>query len=775
MIGQNISHYKIVEKIGEGGMGVVYKAYDTTLKRHVALKFLPAHLTRDEGARKRFIHEAQAAAALDHPNICSVYEIGQSDDQSFIVMPLLEGQSLRDKLTEGALPVEQALDIAIEVGRGLAKAHGSGIIHRDIKPGNVLLTKDGHAKIVDFGLAKLGTQTKLTKTGMTVGTVAYMSPEQTRGEGVDQRTDVWSLGVMLYEMLAGRLPFRGDADQAVVYSILNEEPEPVSSIRGEVPVALEDVVERALAKDVAKRYQTMDEMLASLETVAEESQLGLTRRRYAALKRLRRRKRLMAGTIAAVVVAIAVILTITFYKSGQAIESIAVLPFENLSGDPDQEYYSLGVTESLINELQKIGALRVTGRTSVMKYRNTGKTLPEVARELDVDAILEGSVIRSGGRLGITARLMRPDPERPLWAESYERDVTDVLVLFSEVARAIADEIQVTLTPRDQERLANVRPVDSVAWGLYLKGLHFYNMSWTKKEPFEKAAEYFQQAVEIDTSYAEAYAMLADCYVWLGYLGALTTDEARTKAEPYLQRALEIDDTLPDAHFVIAGIKHYFDWDWLGAVAAYQRALANDPGLVKARWEYALLLKSLGNFEEAISEAKHALRLEPLHSSANKALGDVYYFARQYEHAIEQYEQMVELDLKKPEAYGMIAAAYEQMGRFEDAVNAYQTAMTLAGKSPEEIAALGNAYHEYGVRGYWTWKLERYKDNPDRAFSAAQYLAQLGDEDQALERLEIAYERRAPSMHDLKVHPRLDPLRENPRFQDLLRRMNFPD
>jgi serine/threonine-protein kinase len=775
MIGQTISHYQIVEKLGEGGMGVVYKAYDTTLKRHVALKFLPAHLTRDEGARKRFIHEAQAAAALDHPNICSVYEIGQSDDRSFIVMPLLEGQSLRDTLTDGALSVEEALDIAVQVGRGLAKAHGSGIVHRDIKPGNVLLTDDRQVKIVDFGLAKLGTQTKLTKTGMTVGTVAYMSPEQTRGEGVDHRTDVWSLGVMLYEMLAGRMPFRGDAEPAVVYSILNEDPAPVTTVRREVPVGLEDVVERALSKDVAKRYPTMDEMLSALETVAEESQLGITRRRYAALKRLRRRKRLLAGAAATVVVAVAVVLITTFFRTGQAIDRIAVLPFENLSGDPEQDLYANGVTEALIKELGKIGTPEVIGRTSVMKFKDTDKTLPEIAGELDVDAIIEGSVLKSGSRLEITAHLTRAHPEGQMWTDSYQRDVTDVLVLLSDVARTIAEEIQVTLTPRDQERLANVSPVDSVAWDLYLKGLHLYNMSWTKPEPFEKAARYFQQAVEIDSDYAEAYAMLADCYLWLGYLGALSWDEARAKSEPYLQRALEIDDMLADAHFVIAGIKHYYDWDWLGAVAAYQRALANDPGLVKARWEYALLLSSIGRFEDAISEAKHALRREPLHPSANMALGTVYYFARRYEQAIEQYEQMVELDLYKPAAYGMIAAAYEQMGKFEDAVNAYQTMMKLAEWPPEQIAALSKAYHEQGIRGYWTWKLKRYKDRPDRAYSAAQYLAQLGDEDQALERLEVAYERHGSSMHDLKVDPRLDPLRDDPRFQDLLRRVNFTD
>jgi TolB-like protein/tRNA A-37 threonylcarbamoyl transferase component Bud32 len=773
VIGQTISHYQIVEKLGEGGMGVVYKAYDTALKRHVALKFLPAHLTRDEQARKRFVHEAQAAAALDHPNICPVYEIGQSDDQSFIVMPLLEGQSLRDKLEDGALPVNEALDVAIQMGRGLAKAHGNGIVHRDVKPGNVLLSEDGQVKIVDFGLAKLGSQTKLTKTGMTVGTVSYMSPEQATGEGVDHRTDVWSLGVMLYEMLAGRLPFRGEAEPAVVYSVLNQDPEPVTSIRWEVPVGLEDVVERALSKDVAKRYQTMDEMLAALETVQEESQLGITRRRYAALKRLRRRKRLLAGAVATMVVAIAAVLIATFYQSGHAIESIAVMPFANLSGDPEQEYYSLGVTESLINELSKIGALTVKSRTSAMKFKDTDKTLPEIAGELDVDAIIVGSVIISGGRLGIKAQLMRANPEGQMWADSFERDVTDVLVLLSEVARTIADEIKVTLTPRDQARLANVGAVDSLAYDLYLQGrYHYYKMT---KEGAEKGIEYFQQAIEADSSYAPAYAMLAAAYEWYSFLGYLPPVETYAKCVALIEKALEIDDSLAEAYMALAGVKGCFLWDWEGGETQFERSFELDPDAADAHCEYSWLLMATGRTEEAFAEAGRCLELDPLWYTSNWVMAKMYGLARQYDRALAQVQRMVEMEPNDWRPYWELAAVYERLGEYEDAIEARRRAMTLNGAPPERIAAMDSACSESGAEGYWRWELKRlegqYEAHP--TYIAMVY-AQLGDEEQAFEWLERAYEQHDGLLYLLKADPRWDPLRDDPRYEDLVRRMNFP-
>jgi len=610
MIGQTISHYKILEKLGAGGMGVVYKAYDTALKRDVALKFLPADLTRDESARKRFIHEAQAAAALNHPNICAVHEIGESEEQLFIVMPLVEGQSVRGKLQGGPLPVGDALDVALQVGRGLAKAHGIGIVHRDVKPGNVLLSGDGQATVVDFGLAKLATQTRLTKTGMTVGTVGYMSPEQARGEGVDHRTDVWSLGVMLYEMLTGRVPFSGDADPAVVYSILNETPEPVTGIRREVPVALEDVVERALSKAPGKRFETMAEMLTALETVEAESQLGIKRRRHAAIKRLMRRKRLLAASTAAVVVVIAAVLVTTFYQAGHAIDSIAVLPLENLSGDPDQEYFVDGMTDALIAALRKIGPLRVVSRTSAMRYKGVQKSLAEIAQELDVDAIVEGTVLREGDQIRITAQLIHASTDRHLWADRLDRELSDILSLHSDVAQAIAQDIHVTLTPQEQTQLANVWTVNSEAHDLYLEGLYHYNKVWSKKE-FEKAIELFQQAINVDPNHALSYAGLARCYEWLCYRGHLPRDEANEKFYRAMGNALEIDEKLPEAHLALAKFRFYENWDWAGAETEFKRTLELNPNSSEARYEYAWYLMAMGHFEEALAAAKWALKRDP--------------------------------------------------------------------------------------------------------------------------------------------------------------------
>ncbi len=777
MVGRTISHYRILSKLGEGGMGVVYKAQDLTLDRFVALKFLPPHLSSDENAKRRFIHEAKAASALEHPSICGIHEIAEDPDgRTFVVMPCYEGATLEERLKQGPLGVGEALDIAIQVASGLVKAHEKGIVHRDIKPGNIFLTSDGHAKILDFGLAKLAGRTKFTKTGTTLGTLAYMSPEQLQGKEADHRADVWSLGVMLYEMLAGRLPFKGEVEPAVLYSILNQEPEPLTSVRAEVSVDLEDVVEKALAKRPEKRYRTMEELLACVEQERDKLSLGIRERRFTAFRKLRRRRRLVVATAVVAGAVLAAVLIQTFYSRSMAIDSVAVLPFVNLSGEEEQEYFSDGMTAALINELGQISALRVISRTSVMKFKDTEKTLPEIAKELGVDAVVEASVLRSGGQVLVTAQLVRASPERQLWAESYERDLRDVLVLYGEVARAIAGRIKVTVKPEEAERLASVREVNPEAYELYLRGRYHYNKSWTRKEEFERAAQYFQKSIDVDPNYAEAHAALADSYLWLGFLGAMPREEALSKAELALSKALEIDDMLASAYGTKGGIKHYYTWDWTGAIEDYRQALRIDPNLVETRWEYALLLATFGRFEEAISEAERARRLDPLSYSVNRALADVYSCARQYDKAIQHYRQMVNLDLNKPESYWMMAGTYALMGRYEDAVRANREAMTLLRTPSERIAALDSAYAASGPRGYWMWKLEglrgKYELNP---YSAAEYLAQLGDKDQALEWLEKAYAKRAPSMSILKVDARLDPLRDDPRFKDLLRRMNFPE
>ncbi len=421
MIGKIISHYKIIEKLGGGGMGVVYKAEDTKLKRLVALKFLPLDLTRDEEAKERFVHEAQAASALDHPNICAIHEIDENEDgRIFICLAYYEGETLKKKVASGQLSVASAIDIAMQTAQGLARAHEAGITHRDIKPANLMITNRGEVKIVDFGLAKLVGRTQLTKAGMTVGTVAYMSPEQTRGTEVDHRTDIWALGVVLYEMISGQLPFKGEYEQAVVYSILNEEPKPLIPTRQDTPMELQGIVTKALAKDRAERYQHVEEILADLKHISRASEsrpVGTTKTR-----RPNRKRVLLYGSIASFLILLVVGKIYFFYERSETIDAIAVLPLANLSGDPNQEYFADGMTEALISDLGQIEALRVISRTSVMQYKGGTKPLPAIGRELNVDAVVEGSVQSSGNRVSISVRLIVAETEKRLWSESFERD-----------------------------------------------------------------------------------------------------------------------------------------------------------------------------------------------------------------------------------------------------------------------------------------------------------------------------------------------------------------
>jgi serine/threonine protein kinase len=438
MIGRTISHYRILEKLGEGGMGVVYKAEDTKLNRFVALKFLPPRVSDDE-ATQRFVNEAHAVSALDHPNICAIHEIDQTaDGQMFIVMPCYEGASLEAMLRRGPLDIEKALRIASQTARGLAKAHERGIVHRDVKPGNILVTADGLAKIVDFGLAKLVTQTRLTRLGTTLGTVKYMSPEQAQGQEVDERSDIWSLGAVLYEMAAGRPPFRGEHEQAIIYSILHDAPEAVERLLPTAPKGLDRIVSKALAKDPAQRYQRMSEMADDLDLLRES--VHDKTRASAAQSVNGRRTRLWIGIAAFVIIGVLALIFVRPYfvkPREKPITSVAVLPFQNMSADPEQEYFSDGMTEAIIKELSQIKALRVISRTSVMRYKQTEKSLPEIARELGVDAVVEGSVLRADNEVRITAQLIAAHPEKHLWAQDFKRTLENVLVLQSEVAQAI--------------------------------------------------------------------------------------------------------------------------------------------------------------------------------------------------------------------------------------------------------------------------------------------------------------------------------------------------
>jgi serine/threonine-protein kinase len=786
VIGQTISHYQITEELGRGGMGVVYKAQDTKLKRTVALKFLSPHLLADPKEKARFLHEAQAAAALDHPNISTIHEVHEADGHTFMVMAFIEGEDIGAKMASGEMALDEALDIAVQVARGLskahssgivhrAKAHSSGIVHRDIKPGNVIITNEGVAKVVDFGLAKLATQTKLTKTGTTVGTVRYMSPEQATGGEVDHRTDVWSLGVMLYEMLAGSPPFRGDVEPAMVYSILNEDPKPVTETRKGVPVALEDILEKALAKDPAKRFATMEEFLTALETQRDQITLGIKERKFTAIRKLKRRKRLSATIATVLVVGIAVILAQVFYEKSMAIDSVAVLPFANLSGDAEQEYYSDGMTDALINELGQVGALTVISRTSVMQFKNTDKTLPEIAKELNVDAVIEASVMKEGEKVRITAQLIRANPERQMWAESYTRDAGDVLSLHSEVARAITDRIEVAVTAEERERLSRSRKVDPDAYDAYLKG-RLSHYTWSV-EGFRKAIDYYREAIRIEPSYAPAYARMADTYSEMFLWEAVPWEKAHPKARAAAERALELDPSLGAAHAATGTVKLFFDWDFVGPDADHRRALELNPNNPDTRAAYDFYLTIVGRHEEAIEHSRKGVEVDPLTPQMELHLAWVLYYAGRYDESIEVCKNVLGEGIDAG-TYLQLAWAYTAKGMYEESVAALDSAFALTSYL-DDMGLLNQGAYYYARSGredkateILNRMLELSETQQVGSTLVAFVYSGLGETDKMFEWLEKGYEERTIGCIFLRLN--FGEYSDDPRYQDLARRIGFP-
>jgi len=531
MLGKTISHYRIVEKLGESGMGVVYKSEDTKLKRTVALKFLPPYLTDEPEATERFIQEAQTASALDHNNICTIHEIGEtSEGQMYIVMTYYEGETIKKKIKHGSLELEHILNYIIQVAEGLRKVHVNGIVHRDIKSTNVMITRDGIAKILDFGLAKLAGRTGITKTGSTLGTVAYMSPEQAQGLKIDHRTDIWSLGVVMYEILTGQLPFKGDNDQVIIYSIVNEDYTPITEIRSDVWIELEQVVANAMQKDCSDRYQSMDEFLIDLKSI---------------------NKKLHSSQLEVVIV------------RKTTLPSIAVLPFLDMSPQKDQDYFCEGIAEELINALTKIEKLRVASRTSSFQFKGKSHHVHQIGKELNVKTVLEGSVRKAGNKLRITAQLVNANNGYHLWAEKYDRDMEDIFAIQDEISLAIVDKLKVELLGDEKARLVKRYTENQEAHNLYLKGLYFWNRQ--HEYGYLKSMEYFQQAIEQDALYALPYTGIADAFTLLGLYGFLPPREAYVKARSAAIRALDIDDTLAEAHLSMALIHFWLDWNWFYA------------------------------------------------------------------------------------------------------------------------------------------------------------------------------------------------------------------
>jgi serine/threonine protein kinase/tetratricopeptide (TPR) repeat protein len=780
--GKRLSHYRLVEKIGEGGMGVVYEAEDERLRRRVALKVLPSELVGDQERKARFLREARAAAAVTHPNIATIYEVDETDGLPFLAMELIEGSTLRAVLEQGSLTIPQALRYAREVADGLARAHEARIVHRDLKPENILIDSDGRPKILDFGLAKIlrdeeedpslrqtqaSTLTgEMTRQGTIMGTAAYMSPEQARGEAVDLRSDLFSFGVILYEMVTERIPFKGKTPMDTLAAIIGREAPPASDLNAKVPVQLERILVRCLEKDPGNRYQSTADLVHDLRQVSGTAGPRPMARRV--FRPLRKKWGWIAAALAVVPALLLLLYLQPFPPSPPRIESIVVLPLENQSGDPNQEYFADGMTEALINELGRIGALRVISRTSAMRFKGTEQTLPEIAEALNVDAVLEGSVVRVGNRLGITARLIEPASDQQLWGESFERNIRDVLTLRNEIARTIAREIRVKLTPRELENLERVQEVDPRVYDEYLRGWYAVTNKWSR-EGADEAIEHFNRALALDADFAPAYAGIVLAYglAVAGY----PSEQVIKEAIPAATRALELDDSLGEVYAGLGNIKFLHESDWIGPEQEYRRALERSPNNMWVHRYYSLYLILSGRNDAGIEHARRAVELDPLTPTTNLNLGWAYMLSDRPEEAIEQHERTLELLREAPDPLTEYWVHYQL------------TLDYLLAERYEEALENCDKAGLYGVERVWIHYLSGRREealelfgqleNQGPFWTAVTY-AVIEDYDQAFDWLERAYELRDPTLNWIKVTPFFDPMRSSPRYTDLLERAGIP-
>jgi eukaryotic-like serine/threonine-protein kinase len=778
MIGQTIAHYKVLEKLGEGGMGVVYKADDTKLHRIVALKFLPVNSTSDKEAKERFLNEAQAASKLDHPNICTIHEIGETPNHGlFIVMPYYDGETLKERIARGPVPLHEAAEIMIQIASGLSKAHSNNIIHRDIKPGNIIITKDGTVKIVDFGLAKLSGTSRITMTGTTVGTIAYMSPEQAIGRNVDNRTDIWSLGIMLYEMLTGQTPFPGDYDQAVIYRIINEEPDPASKMKPELRADIDDLIGKALEKNPGNRYQHTEELIKDLENIKSGNMVSIKNRKT--VHRViphRKRIPLYAGLI--ILLALVVAAVKIFIHSGdkRQIDSIAVLPLKNLSNNPEQEYFVEGIQDALIAQLSKISALKIISRTSTMSYKNTNKTIPQIAEELRVNGIIEGSVQRSGDSIRIIAQLINGPSDLHVWAQEFDKPVTDVFALQSEIAQTIAKRIKVTITPREKSSITATHKINPQAQEAFFKAS--FLLRKLTSDAIVKAYVYLMQAINADSNWAPPYAWLADWYM-LSIFNGEPPGEVYPKAKLLAEKALKLDSTLAQAYFELADISSY-NRNWSGIDKNFQKGLNLNPNSASGHEQYATNLSVLCRHQEALHEAKLAVELDPISNNTLGQYAMILTRARRFGDAIKQAKEAITLDPEFEVGYLRLTWALWGAGRYDEAVSTMKKALSLFHKSQYPWKVFAAELFAHAGRNDLARKLiNEVLHNTDQRYVSDAHIASvfvgLGEIDEALRWLWRGYESRDPDLLYLITNPQMDKVRDNPRIQDLLKRMNAPE
>jgi serine/threonine protein kinase/Tfp pilus assembly protein PilF len=808
MVAESIAHYRIIKKLGAGGMGEVYLALDTKLDRKVAIKVLPPDFLAEENLKKRLVREAQAAAKLDHPNICAIYEVNEADSLTFIVMQYIEGETLAEKMERKPLGVSTALAVAEQAAEGLAEAHAHGIVHRDIKPQNMIITPRGQLKILDFGLAKqmrasdtvdneAATATLLSKPGLVVGTMPYMSPEQVKGESLDASSDIFSLGVTLYEMLAGKHPFKDKSAAVTMSRILLGEPIPTEQFEAQVSPELQTLLSKMLRKDKAARYQSAQDFLTDLrrlpaELPANDTQADARRTKEVSaitptekvadsiLSKAQRNKwALLASGLAVILLAVA----ISRLVFTEHLDSLAILPFSYASSDPqlmanpDREYLSDGFTESIINNLSQLANLKVIARSSVFRdpYKRKDRDVQAIGRQLNVRAVLVGEIKQEGDELTITVELMDVQGNRSIWGGTYQRKIADIQSVQKEIASNVSEKLRLKLTGADQTQLAKTDTENGEAYEAYLKGRYHWNKR--TDEGFKLATKFFQEAIDKDPNYALAYAGLADCYTLRSDYGFLPSKEGYALARGFVTLALKNDDSLAEAHTSLASIKAVTDWDWQGAENEYRRAIELNPKYATAHHWYAAQLLLQGRLDQALQEIKTAQQLDPLSLGINKDFAVILLYARDYDKALEQCRKTLEIEPHLDMMFTYIAQIYELRQKYPEATAELEKSHAAAPEDVEITYALGQAYALMGKKDE-ALKISNELNQPAKQNTAlpkeAAYLySLLGEKDQAVAILQKAKENHYPSVAEVKADPRLTELRKDARVVKLLQEIGL--
>jgi serine/threonine protein kinase/Tfp pilus assembly protein PilF len=781
--------YQVIEELGHGGMGRVYKVQDADIKEKVALKLLRPEITLDKEAVERFSNELKYARKISHRNVCRMFDMGRAEGTAFITMEFVPGEDLKSFIHRSKqLNIGTAISIAKQVCEGLEEAHRLGIVHRDLKPGNIMIDKDGDAKIMDFGIARSLSGRGITGAGVLIGTPEYMSPEQVDGKDIDQRSDLYSLGVILYEMVTGRLPFAGETPLSVAHKHKYEAPEDPKKLNAQLSDDLAPVILKCLAKDRNERFQSAAELGTELGRIEQglpttdrviRKRKSLTSKEIAVKFTLK--KLLIPGLTAAALIITAIIIIwrvippkiATLAKSAK--HSIAVLPFDDLSPKKDYEYLCEGIPDTLIQALTRVKDLRVPARISAFSFRGKNLEIKEIAQTLNVETVLMGSVQVIGDRLRVTPQLIDAKSGSYLWSDRFDRKLVDIFAIQDEIAQEVVKALKIKLLGGEEHSLIKNYTANLEAYNLYLQGRYFWNMRTT--EDIKKAVDYFSRAVENDPRYAPAYVGLADCYLMLPFYGSLPTKEFTQRAKSAISKALEVDEQLPEAYASLAKIKEWNEWDWKGAEQNYRRSIELNPNYATAHHWYAISLTIMGRLDEAMVETRKAIEIDPLSLVIKSTLGEELYFKGEYDRAIEQYLSTLELNKDFANAHGWLAKCYRQKGMLGDAVSELEKAAALDGNSSRTLGDLGNAYAIAGNKAKAQEILATLLERSRQGFSVNSQVAfiywGLGDKERTFEALEKAYQQSEIDIHYLKVEPAWQGLRSDDRFRVLLKKMNL--